>query len=236
MQDTQSTIRELDVHIITDAVRQMCIDANHTLSADMRDSLQKALETEKSKLGRKVLEQLELNLKIAGQDRIPICQDTGMAVVFMEVGQDVHLCGGDLTEAVNEGVRQGYVNGYLRKSVVSDPLLRKNTGDNTPAVLHVSIVPGTKVRITVAPKGFGSENKSRIFMLTPADGEAGVIAAVVQAVKDAGPNACPPKSDRDRPCRPWRGKHGAFCPHTYVSDAYCRSSGSSKYLLPCKPS
>ena len=158
MQDTQSTIRELDVHIITDAVRQMCIDANHTLSADMRDSLQKALETEKSKLGRKVLEQLELNLKIAGQDRIPICQDTGMAVVFMEVGQDVHLCGGDLTEAVNEGVRQGYVNGYLRKSVVSDPLLRKNTGDNTPAVLHVSIVPGTKVRITVAPKGFGSEN------------------------------------------------------------------------------
>lgn len=154
MQDTQSTIRELDVHIITDAVRQMCIDANHTLSADMRDSLQKALETEKSKLGRKVLEQLELNLKIAGQDRIPICQDTGMAVVFMEVGQDVHLCGGDLTEAVNEGVRQGYVNGYLRKSVVSDPLLRKNTGDNTPAVLHVSIVPGTKVRITVAPKGF----------------------------------------------------------------------------------
>lgn len=128
MQDTQSTIRELDVHIITDAVRQMCIDANHTLSADMRDSLQKALETEKSKLGRKVLEQLELNLKIAGQDRIPICQDTGMAVVFMEVGQDVHLCGGDLTEAVNEGVRQGYVNGYLRKSVVSDPLLRKNTG------------------------------------------------------------------------------------------------------------
>ncbi len=192
MQDTQSTIRELDVHIITDAVRQMCIDANHTLSADMRDGLQKALETEKSKLGRKVLEQLELNLKIAGQDRIPICQDTGMAVVFMEVGQDVHLCGGDLTEAVNEGVRQGYVNGYLRKSVVSDPLLRKNTGDNTPAVLHVSIVPGTKVRITVAPKGFGSENKSRIFMLTPADGEAGVIAAVVQAVKDAGPNACPP--------------------------------------------
>lgn len=192
MQDTQSTIRELDVHIITDAVRQMCIDANHTLSADMRDSLQKALETEKLELGRKVLEQLELNLKIAGQDRIPICQDTGMAVVFMEVGQDVHLCGGDLTEAVNEGVRQGYVNGYLRKSVVSDPLLRKNTGDNTPAVLHVSIVPGTKVRITVAPKGFGSENKSRIFMLTPADGEAGVIAAVVQAVKDAGPNACPP--------------------------------------------
>lgn len=187
-----SAIREIEVSKITNAVRDMCIDANYGLSEDMRDNLRDAAENESSPIGRQVLSQLQENLRIAQKDQIPICQDTGMAIVFLEIGQDVHLTGGDLEEAVNEGVRRGYQEGYLRKSVVSDPLLRENTKDNTPAVIHVSIVPGSQVRITVAPKGFGSENMSRVFMLKPADGEEGVIQSVVQAVKDAGPNACPP--------------------------------------------
>ena len=185
-------MRELNVEMITDAVREMCIEANYGLTPDMCERLQKAAGEEKSPLGRQILHQLEENLEIAGNDRIPICQDTGMAVVFLEIGQEVFLTGGDLTEAVNEGVRRGYTEGYLRKSVVSDPLIRENTKDNTPAVLHTEIVPGDRVRITVAPKGFGSENMSRVVMLKPADGEEGVIQAIVNAARDAGPNACPP--------------------------------------------
>ena len=187
-----NSVRKIEVSQVTEAVRDMCIAANYSLSADMQESLKKAQKDETSALGREVLSKLEENLQIAKTEQIPICQDTGMAVVFLEIGQDVHLVGGDLTDAVNEGVRKGYTEGYLRKSVVSDPLLRENTKDNTPAVIHMSIVPGNQVRITVAPKGFGSENMSRIFMLKPADGEEGVVHAVVQAVKDAGPNACPP--------------------------------------------
>lgn len=187
-----NSVRKIEVSQVTEAVRDMCIAANYSLSADMQESLKKAQKDETSALGREVLSKLEENLQIAKTEQIPICQDTGMAVVFLEIGQDVHLVGGDLTDAVNEGVRNGYTEGYLRKSVVSDPLLRENTKDNTPAVIHMSIVPGDQVRITVAPKGFGSENMSRIFMLKPADGEEGVVHAVVQAVKDAGPNACPP--------------------------------------------
>ena len=158
----------------------------------MKKRLDEAVQGEESPLGRQILEQLEENLSIAGKDMIPICQDTGMAVVFMEIGQDVHFEGGDLTDAVNEGVRQGYVEGYLRKSVVKDPLIRENTKDNTPAILHTTIVPGDQVKITVAPKGFGSENMSRVFMLKPAEGIEGVKQAILTAVKDAGPNACPP--------------------------------------------
>lgn len=187
-----NSVREIEVSQVTEAVRDMCIAANYGLSADMQEKLRKAQKDETSVLGREVLSKLEENLQIAKAEQIPICQDTGMAVVFLEIGQEVHFIGGDLTDAVNEGVRKGYTEGYLRKSVVSDPLLRENTGDNTPAVIHMSIVPGNQVRITVAPKGFGSENMSRIFMLKPADGEEGVVHAVVQAVKDAGPNACPP--------------------------------------------
>lgn len=185
-------IRQVDVSEITEAIREMCIAANYGLSGDMRENLHKAEQEEGSELGARILRQLEENLVIAGEEQIPICQDTGMAVVFLELGQDVHLQGGDLTEAVNEGVRRGYIEGYLRKSVVSDPFLRDNTQDNTPAILHTSIVPGEKIRITVAPKGFGSENMSWVFMLKPADGEEGAVQAVVQAVKEAGPNACPP--------------------------------------------
>ena len=170
----------------------MCIEANHYLTPDMKKRLDEAVRGEESPLGRQILEQLEENLSIAGKDMIPICQDTGMAVVFMEIGQDVHFEGGDLTDAVNEGVRQGYVEGYLRKSVVKDPLIRENTKDNTPAILHTTIVPGDQVKITVAPKGFGSENMSRVFMLKPAEGIEGVKQAILTAVKDAGPNACPP--------------------------------------------
>ncbi len=187
-----NSVRKIEVSQVTEAVRDMCIAANYSLSADMQESLKKAQKDENSALGREVLSKLEENLQIAKTEQMPICQDTGMAVVFLEIGQDVHLVGGDLTDAVNEGVRKGYTEGYLRKSVVSDPLLRENTKDNTPAVIHMSIVPGDQVRITVAPKGFGSENMSRIFMLKPADGEEGVVHAVVQTVKDAGPNACPP--------------------------------------------
>lgn len=187
-------LREIDVSGVTDAIRDMCIEANYGLSEDMRNSLDHALQTEHSPLGKQILQQLEENLAIASEERIPICQDTGMAIVFMEIGQDVHFVGGDLTDAVNAGVHRGYIEGYLRKSVVGDPLIRKNTEDNTPAILHTTIVKGDRVRITVAPKGFGSENMSRVFMLKPADGEEGVVRAVVQAVKDAGPNACPPMS------------------------------------------
>lgn len=185
-------IRELFVQDITNAVCEMCIQANHFLSPDMKNALDRAAEQETSPLARRILAQLEENLQIAGADSIPICQDTGMAVVFLKIGQDVHFAGGDLAEAVNEGVRRGYSEGFLRKSVVDDPLLRENTGDNTPAVLHCSIVPGNQVEIIVAPKGFGSENMSRIFMLKPADGIEGVKNAVIQTVADAGPNACPP--------------------------------------------
>lgn len=187
-----SGIREIEVSQITEAVKDMCIAANYGLSEDMQESLKKAASQETSPLGTQILAQLEENLEIARTEQIPICQDTGMAIVFLEIGQEVHFIGGDLTEAVNEGVRRGYTEGYLRKSVVSDPLLRENTRDNTPAVIHMSIVPGSRVNITVAPKGFGSENMSRVFMLKPADGEDGVIRSVAQAVKEAGPNACPP--------------------------------------------
>ena len=185
-------MREIDVSKITEAVKKLCIQANYTLSDDVKSAIENAAGREESPLGRQILGQLKENLDIAETDRIPICQDTGMAVLFIKVGQDVHFTGGNLTDAVNEGVRQGYTEGYLRKSVVGDPLIRENTKDNTPAVIHYDIVPGEKVTITAAPKGFGSENMSRVFMLKPADGEEGVKAAVVQAVKDAGPNACPP--------------------------------------------
>ena len=184
--------REVNVSIITDNIKEMCIEANHFLTDDMKNVFENAVKNEESALGKQVLGQLEENLKVAGEDMIPICQDTGMAVVFINVGQDVHLTGGDITDAINEGVRRGYVDGYLRKSVVKDPIYRENTKDNTPAVIHFNIVPGDKVDITVAPKGFGSENMSRVFMLKPADGIEGVKEAILTAVKDAGPNACPP--------------------------------------------
>lgn len=185
-------MREVNVSIITDNIKEMCIEANHFLTDDMKNVFEKAVKNEESALGKQVLGQLEENLKVAGEDMIPICQDTGMAVVFINIGQDVHLTGGDITDAINEGVRRGYVDGYLRKSVVKDPIYRENTKDNTPAVIHFNIVPGDKVDITVAPKGFGSENMSRVFMLKPADGIEGVKEAILTAVKDAGPNACPP--------------------------------------------
>ena len=185
-------IRTIQVGEITRNIKEMCIEANHFLSEDMDCALKNAEQTEKAPLGKQILGQLQENLEIAAKDMIPICQDTGMAVIFLEIGQDVHLEGGDLTEAVNEGVRQGYVEGYLRKSVVGDPILRENTKDNTPAILHTRIVPGNQVKIKVAPKGFGSENMSRVFMLKPAEGIEGVKQAILTAVKDAGPNACPP--------------------------------------------
>lgn len=185
-------IREINVSEITAAIKEMCIQANHFLSPDMDKALKAATANEESPLGKKILNQLQENLKIAGEDMIPICQDTGMAVFFIEIGQDVHFMGGVLEDAINEGVRQGYTDGYLRKSVVKDPLIRENTKDNTPAVIHYSIVSGDKVKITFAPKGFGSENMSRVFMLKPADGIEGVKNAILTAVSDAGPNACPP--------------------------------------------
>lgn len=185
-------MRILNVSELTEAVKEMCIEANHYLSDDMKRAMGTAAMQEKALLGRQILEQLQENMRIAEEDMIPICQDTGMAVIFLEVGQDVHFEGGAVEEAVNEGVRQGYSEGYLRKSVVKDPIERENTKDNTPAVIHYSIVPGDKVKITVAPKGFGSENMSRIFMLKPSDGIEGVKNAVLTAVEDAGPNACPP--------------------------------------------
>lgn len=185
-------MRSLSVGKVTESVKEMCIEANHFLSADMAEAMDKAVDVEASPLGKQILKQLQENAGIAGEDMIPICQDTGMAVVFMEIGQDVHFVDGSLEDAVQEGVRQGYQEGFLRKSVVKDPIYRENTRDNTPAVIHYSIVPGENVKITVAPKGFGSENMSRVFMLKPADGIEGVKNAVVTAVKEAGPNACPP--------------------------------------------
>ena len=185
-------MREVSVSEITKNIREMCIEANHFLSPDMKQVFDEAVSREESPLGKQILNQLEENLRIAGEDMIPICQDTGMAVVFVKAGQEVHFTGGSLTEAVNEGVRQGYVEGFLRKSVVQDPIDRVNTGDNTPAVLHYEIVEGDQVEITVAPKGFGSENMSRLAMLRPSDGEQGVKDFVLDAVRRAGPNPCPP--------------------------------------------
>lgn len=185
-------MRTVQVSEITENIKEMCIEANHYLSEDMEAVMNRAAKTEAAPLGRQILAQLRENLEIAAKDMIPICQDTGMAVVFLEIGQDVHLEGGLLEDAVNEGVCQGYTEGYLRKSVVGDPILRENTKDNTPAVIHTRIVAGDKVKIKVAPKGFGSENMSRVFMLKPADGLEGVKNAILTAIKDAGPNACPP--------------------------------------------
>lgn len=185
-------VRTIDVEEITKNIKEMCIEANYNLSSDMDIALKKALQEEKACLGKKILGQLQENMDIAANERIPICQDTGMAVIFLEIGQDVHIEGGSLEEAVNEGVRQGYKEGFLRKSVVNDPIIRKNTNDNTPAVIHSRIVDGNKIKIKVAPKGFGSENMSCVFMLKPSDGIEGVKHCVLTAVKEAGPNACPP--------------------------------------------
>ena len=185
-------MREISVNRIIEEVSEMCIQVNHFLSNDMKDAYKKAYNSEESEIGKKILGQLQENLDIAGEDMIPICQDTGMAVIFAEIGQDVHIIDGNLTDAINEGVRKGYVEGYLRKSVVKDPIIRENTKDNTPAVIHYNIVDGDKIRLTLEPKGFGSENMSKIYMLKPADGIDGVKNAIISAVKDAGPNACPP--------------------------------------------
>ena len=185
-------MRELDVKVITENIKEMCIEATHFLTEDMKNVLDDSVAKEESPLGKQILQQLQENIQIAGDEMIPICQDTGMAVVFIKVGQDVHFTGGNIEDAINEGVRQGYTEGYLRKSVVKDPIIRENTKDNTPAIIHYSIVEGNDVEITVAPKGFGSENMSRIFMLKPADGIDGVKNAILTAVKEAGPNACPP--------------------------------------------
>ena len=185
-------MRTINVEEMTKNVKEMCIEANHFLSKDMDCAMKNAASTEKSPLGKQILNQLQDNLQIAAEDMIPICQDTGMAVIFIEVGQEVHFEGGMLEDAINEGIRQGYVEGYLRKSVVKDPIIRENTKDNTPGIIHYKIVEGDQVKIKVAPKGFGSENMSRVFMLKPADGIEGVKDAVLTAVKDAGPNACPP--------------------------------------------
>ncbi len=185
-------VRNVDTRLLTENIKEMCIQANHYLAPDMEKAMKDAYEKESKPLAKQILGQLLENLDIAGKDMIPICQDTGMAVVFLKIGQDVHFEGGSVEEAVNEGVRQGYKEGYLRKSVVGDPLLRVNTKDNTPAVIHYEIVPGDQVEITLAPKGFGSENMSKIWMLKPADGAEGVKEAIINTVKEAGPNACPP--------------------------------------------
>ena len=185
-------VRTIHIKEITNHIKEMCVEANYFLSEDMKQAIKGAERSEQSPLGRQILGQLEENLNIAAEDHIPICQDTGMAVIFLEIGQDVHFTGGSLEDAINEGVRQGYKEGYLRKSVVGDPLIRENTKDNTPAVIHYKIVDGNQVKLKVAPKGFGSENMSRVFMLKPADGIEGVKEAIVKTVKDAGPNACPP--------------------------------------------
>lgn len=185
-------MRTIHTDQIIETIRQMCIDANLHLSEDVKDAICSAVEKEKSSLGKQILEQLEKNMDIAAAEDIPICQDTGMTVVFLKIGQDLHIDGINLEDAVNEGIRQGYVDGYLRKSVVRDPLQRENTKDNTPGIIHYEIVSGDQLMITVAPKGFGSENMSRIFMLKPADGMEGVKNAILTAVRDAGPNACPP--------------------------------------------
>ena len=185
-------MRNIDVRKVTEAVKDMCISVNYELSDDMKECMKSSVDKEQSPLGKKILNQLQENLKIAKEDQIPICQDTGMAVVFVDIGQDVHFEGGILEDAINEGVRQGYTEGYLRKSVVRDPLDRVNTKDNTPAVIYYNIVPGDQVKLTVTTKGFGSENMSKIVMLKPAQGADGVKDAIVQSVKEAGPNACPP--------------------------------------------
>ncbi len=185
-------MKNIKTEEIKNTIKEMCIQSTHYLSNDMTEKLKEAVDTEKSPLGKKILGQLQENLEIADKEMIPICQDTGMAVLFVEIGQDVHIEGGSLTDAINEGVKAGYTEGYLRKSVVSDPIERVNTGDNTPAIIHYDIVPGDKINITLAPKGFGSENCSRIYMLKPADGLDGVKNAILSAVKEAGPNACPP--------------------------------------------
>ena len=190
--EMRRVMRTITTDTIIQNIKEMCIEANYSLTSDVKDKLYQAAEEENSPLGRQILSQLKENLQIAKDDEIPICQDTGMAVVFLRIGQDVHIEGQNLEDAVNEGIRQGYIEGYLRKSVVKDPIYRENTKDNTPAVIHFNIVPGDKVDITVAPKGFGSENMSRVFMLKPADGIEGVKEAILTAVKDAGPNACPP--------------------------------------------
>ena len=185
-------MRTIHTDEITKCIKEMCMQVNVDLSPDVKDALLAGKEKEESTIGKQILEQLEKNLEIAKESQIPICQDTGMTVVFLRIGQEVHIDGDFLEDAVNEGIRQGYAEGYLRKSVVSDPILRENTKDNTPGVIHYEIVPGDRLEITVAPKGFGSENMSRVFMLKPADGIEGVKQAVIRAVKDAGPNACPP--------------------------------------------
>lgn len=185
-------MKNIHTQEITDNIKEMCIEANYYLSKDMDEAMKNAMGTEKSEVGKKILNQLQDNLKIADEEKIPICQDTGMAVIFMEIGQEVHFEGGNLEDAIQEGIRLGYKEGYLRKSVVKDPIFRENTKDNTPGVIHYSIISGDKVKITVAPKGFGSENMSRVFMLKSADGIEGVKNAILTAVKDAGPNACPP--------------------------------------------
>ena len=185
-------MRNISVHEITRNIKEMCIEANHFLSSDMKQVFEKAMMKEEAPLGKQILNQLEENLKIAAEDMIPICQDTGMAVIFIKIGQEVHFEDGNLTDAINEGVRQGYVDGYLRKSVVGDPIERINTNDNTPAIIHYEIIAGDQIDIMVAPKGFGSENMSRVFMLKPADGIEGVKESILTAVRDAGPNACPP--------------------------------------------
>lgn len=185
-------MRTLHTDKIIEAVREMCISANLYLADDMDGKIRQAAKEEDSTLGKQILNQLIENMEIAGGDKTPICQDTGMAVFFVNVGQNLHIEGMNLTDAINEGVRKGYTDGYLRKSVVRDPLLRENTGDNTPAIIHYDIVPGDQLEITIAPKGFGSENMSKVYMLKPADGEEGIRQSVLAAVKDAGPNACPP--------------------------------------------
>jgi fumarate hydratase subunit alpha len=190
--EEKGMVRSVNVELLTDNIKEMCIQANHYLAPDMDRAMKNACERETKPLAKQILGQLLENLDIAGKDMIPICQDTGMAVVFLKIGQDVHFEGGSVEEAVNEGVRRGYEEGYLRKSVVGDPLIRVNTKDNTPAIIHYELVPGDQVEITVAPKGFGSENMSKIYMLKPADGVEGVKDAIINAVREAGPNACPP--------------------------------------------
>ncbi len=185
-------MREVSTEEITKNIKEMCIEANYTLSDDVKNKIINSAAVEESEIGKKILNQLEENMNIADSDNIPICQDTGMAVIFIKIGQDVHITGGNLEDAINQGVREGYIEGYLRKSVVKDPIIRENTKDNTPAVIYYEIIPGDKIEITVAPKGFGSENMSRVCMLKPADGIEGVKNAVIETVKLAGPNACPP--------------------------------------------
>ena len=185
-------MREVSTDEITKNIKEMCIEANYILSDDVKNKIINSAAVENSEIGKKILSQLEENMEIAEREQIPICQDTGMAVVFIKIGQEVHITGGSLEDAINQGVREGYTEGYLRKSVVKDPLIRENTKDNTPAIIHYEIIPGDKVEITVAPKGFGSENMSRVCMLKPADGIEGVKNAVIETVKLAGPNACPP--------------------------------------------